>query len=87
MKTKPVTYDQLAGLLTVLGFQRKTLNEHHVGFFEKTSESLFVLPKTEPKAVAREIHVRHVRFQLHWRGLMEEAEFDAFLAGATRAKS
>lgn len=58
------------------------LNARHVGFYEKKSESLFVLPKSDPETVARELHVRHVRFQLHWRGVMDEADFDAHFAGA-----
>ena len=87
MRIESTTYGALAKLLKELGFQRKVLNAHHVGYFEPQSQRLFVLPKCDPDTVAREIHVRHVRFQLHWRGLMEEADFDAFLSGAAHAKS
>jgi hypothetical protein len=85
MRTEPITYGVLADLLKSLGFQRKVLNAHHVGYYEKQSESLFVLPKCDPVTVARELHVRHVRFQLHWRGVMDEADFDEHLAHTGRS--
>jgi hypothetical protein len=87
MKTKPITYGQLADFLTELGFKPRVYDEHRVVYYHKPSDSLFVLPNCPPKTPAEEKHVGHVRFQLDWRGLLEPADFDAHFAKLTTAKS
>lgn len=87
MTNDSVTYGQLTGLLTGLGFRPKLLDEYRVAYFHKPSGSLFLLHNRPPNTPARESDLNHVRFQLHWRGLMEEADFDSYFVAPTTAKS
>lgn len=87
MTTDGVTYGQLTGLLTGLGFRPKVLDEHRVAYYHKPSESLFILHNRRPDMPARASDLNHVRFQLHWRGLMDEAEFDAHFNPTTTKAS
>jgi hypothetical protein len=82
----PITYGELVGLLEELGFFPKTLDEHWVIYFEHDGDAQFVLPKAPPKTRADVAHVSLVRRHLDLRGLMDEADFDAYF-DTHRAKS
>jgi hypothetical protein len=88
MTTRPVTYADLAALLAGLGFRSKVIDEHRVLYTDKRTDSLFVLPNRPPETIARDKDVGHVRFQLHWRGLMAEDDFDRrFAPPAPKART
>jgi hypothetical protein len=87
MTTDGVTYGRLTSLLTGLGFRPRPLDEHRIAYYHKPSESLFILHDRRPDTPARESDLNHVRFQLHWRGLMDEADFDAQFHPTTATSS
>ena len=86
MARNPVTLGELVALLEELDFYPKPLDDHWLVHFERNGDAQFVLPNGPPEAPAREKDLAHVRFQLHWRGLMEQEDFDArFGTHRTRA--
>ncbi len=87
MTNDNVTYGQLNDLLMGLGFRPRMLDEDRMAYFHKPSGSLFLLHNRPSNTPARESDLNHVRFQLHWRGLMEEDDFDEYFTAPTNAKS
>ncbi len=87
MRPHTVTNGQLVQLLTALGFTRTNLNERYDLFTEPKSDMAFPLPKSDPTAPARASHVDGLRVQLAYRGLMDEADFDAHFANLVAVKA
>ena len=86
MRPHTVTNGQLVQLLTALGFTRTSLNERYDLFTEPKTDMAFPLPKGDPNAPARASHVDGLRVQLAYRGLMDEADFEAHFATPAAAK-
>ena len=80
MAIRTISYGQLAALLTGLGFERRVLDEHRVGYRHPPTGSFLMLPNSPPDTPARESDYFHVRSLLDWQGLMERKEFDARFA-------
>lgn len=86
--TRPtVTCGQVRQLLHDLGFTRSPLDDRYDAFVEDRTDMFFAVPKWADDHPARESDLASLRLQLSYRGLMEEADFNAFLAGATKAKA
>ncbi len=87
MARDPVTLGELVALLEELDFYAKTMDENWLIYFERHGDAQFILPNKPPETPARAADLAHVRLQLHWRGLMEQEDFDArFNTPRTRAK-
>lgn len=87
MKPKAVTCGRVRQLLLELGFSQKQLDDRYDVFHESETDMIFPFPRWSDDKLARESDVVSLRLQFHYRGLMEEADFDAFLSGAAHAKS
>lgn len=86
MKPHAISNGQLVQLLTELGFARAPLNERYDLFTESKTDMAFPLPTGDPDAPARATHIDGLRVQLAYRGLMDAADFEAYLSSPVAAK-
>ena len=87
MKLAPITCGQIRELLRELNYSRKQLDDRYDAFYEKRTGMFYALPRWSDDTPASESHVVELKLQLDYRGLMDQAEFDARFATPAAAKS
>jgi hypothetical protein len=82
-------FSALRKLLLDLGFVEKRLPPTSewpvpgIGFYHAPSDCFFVFRAYRPRERVSNYHLAGVRSQLHWRGLLDEEEFDAAMREAS----
>lgn len=84
---KTITCGRVRQLLEELGFTHWQVDDRFDGYHEKTTDMFFALPRWPDEAVARDSEVSSLRVQLSYRGLLDEADFEAALAEQPKVKS
>jgi hypothetical protein len=77
----PVTYGQLRSVLSAIGF-RETRKPEGVALRHAPSDTLFLFRPYQDSDRMQVGEVRHVRFLLEQRGLLEPESFEAMLTKA-----
>jgi len=82
------TNQQIRDLLTDLGFEsRPGVEPKSVVFEHSASGARFWLPSNRQQEHARPEDIHAIRTHLHYRGLLDEAEFDRFVSDDRRKAS
>ena len=79
MKTKPITYGDLAEFLEAAGFQRSVVPHSHVVFHRDDSPASLLLPIERPTTHALPVHIAMARRMLIDFGLVDEDSVDRWI--------
>jgi hypothetical protein len=87
MRNPKITFARLRQLLLDLGFRETVMPKSHVFFAHEPSGAEVALPVYRANRLVLPHHLASVRMMLHWKGLMDEDDFDDFVASASPKKS
>lgn len=78
-----ISFSQLRTLLLDLGFVEGVIEGKYLGFYHKSSDSVFPFRMYGPQDRVSRADLMTVRSQLDYRGLLSEEAFDASLRKAS----
>jgi hypothetical protein len=87
MRNPRITFAQLRQLLLDKGFKETVTPKSHIFFVHEPSGAELALPIYRPSRLVLPHHLVAVRMMLHWKGLMDEDDFDEFVTSASAKRS
>ena len=85
--SKSITYGQLEDALLTLGYTREEIPGSHRLFTTGDPAAMVMLPIMPRNRPAHQLHVMGVRSTLHWSGVLDQNDFEAFVERGERAAS